>query len=57
MGIFAILTFIGMQLLPYAFNILNVAMNEDYDMSSASESGGVVAILIYAVIILFGLSF
>ena len=38
-------------------NLLNVAMNEDYDMSSASESGGVVAVLIYAVIILFGLLF
>lgn len=57
MGTFAILTFIGMQLLPYAFNILNVAMNENYDMNSASESGGVVAILISAVIILFGLLF
>ena len=55
MGIFAILIFIGLQFLPYAFNILNAAMNENYDMSSASESGGVVAILIYAVIILFGL--
>lgn len=57
LGIFAILTFIGMQLLPYAFNLLNVAMNENYDMYSASESGGVVAILIYAVILLFGLLF
>lgn len=57
MGIFAILTFVGMRLLPYAFNILNVAMNENYDLNSASESGGVVAILIYAVIILFGLLF
>ena len=57
LGIFAILTFIGMQLLPYAFNLLNVAMNENYDMNSAAESGGVVAILIYAVILLFGLLF
>jgi uncharacterized membrane protein YhhN len=57
MGIFAVLTFVGMQLLPYAFNILNVAMNENYDLNSASESGGIVAILIYAVIILFGLLF
>lgn len=57
MEIFAVLTFVGMQLLPYAFNILNVAMNENYDLNSASESGGIVAILIYAVIILFGLLF
>lgn len=56
-GIFVILTFIGMQLLPYAFNLLNVAMNENYDLNSASESGGVVAILIFAVILLFGLLF
>lgn len=55
--VFTILTLIGMQLLPYAFNALNVMMNENYDMNSASESGGVVAILIYAVIILFGLLF
>lgn len=57
MGIFAMLTFIGVQLLPYAFNLLNIAMNENYDLNSASESGGVIAILIYAVIILFGLLF
>ena len=57
MGMFAILTFIGLQLLPYVFNILNFMMNENYDMHSASESGGVIAVLIYAVIILFGLLF
>ena len=32
-------------------------MNENYDMQSASETGGVVAVLISAVIILFGLLF
>ena len=57
MGILAILTFIGVQLLPYVFNLLNVVMNENYDLNSASESGGIVATLIYAVIILFGLLF
>lgn len=56
-GIFAILAFIGVQLLPYAFDVLNVVLNDSYDMNSASESGGVVAILIYAVVILFGLLF
>ena len=54
MGIFAILTFIGIQLLPYIFDALNVVMHENYDMQSASKTGGVIAILIYAVIILFG---
>ena len=57
MGILAILTFIGVQLLPYVFNLLNVVMNENYDLNSASESGGIIATLIYVVIILFGLLF
>ena len=57
MGVFAILTFVGLQLLPYAFGVLNVMMNENYDMQSASEMGGIVAIFIYAVIILFGVLF
>lgn len=55
--LFIILTLIGLQLLPYAFDIINVAINDRYDMTSASQTGGVVAILIYAVIIIFGLIF
>ena len=57
MAIFAVLTFIGLQFLPYAFSILNMAMNENYEMGVAAESGGVVAILIYAVSICFGTLF
>lgn len=54
-GIFSVFTFIGIVLLPYAFDIINVMINDNYDMNSASESGGVVAILIYVVVISVGL--
>lgn len=55
LGMFSVLTLIGIRFLPYAFDIVNIMINDDYDMNSAAESGGVVAILIYAVIICFGL--
>lgn len=56
-SIFAMLTAVGMKLLPYAIELMNMLINDDYGMDSASKSGGKVAILIYLVIVLFGLLF
>ncbi len=57
LGLFALMIIIGFNLLPTIFKFMNYVMNDNYDMTSAAESGGVVAILIYVVIILFGLLF
>lgn len=53
--IFAAAVTIGLLLLPTLFDILNYFLDDDYGMTSASESGGVVAILIYITILLFGI--
>jgi hypothetical protein len=42
-------------LLPNLFELVNSWINDDYGMGQGAESGGVVAILIYFVIIVFGL--
>ena len=55
--IFSICTFICVQLLPYLFEIVNVLINDTYEIGTGAETGGVVAILIYGVIIAFGLIF
>lgn len=57
LAIFSVSVLIGFLLLPSLFDIVNYFINDDYDMSSAAESGGVIAILIYITIILFGLLF
>ncbi len=57
LAIFSVLTFIALLLLPTIFDFMNFVMDEEYDMVSEAEGGGLVAILIYAVIILFGLIF
>lgn len=53
--LFAVLAVIGIRLLPYAFRLVNVLINDEYKMDTASQNGGTVAIMIYMVILLFGL--
>ena len=43
--------------LPELFELTNTVINDTYEMGKGAESGGVVAILIYAVIIIFGIAF
>lgn len=48
---------VAVVLLPYLFELVNLWVNDDYGVGQGAESGGVVAILIYVVIIVFGLLF
>ena len=48
---------IGMLLLPQFFALINKAMNDSYEIGTIVEGGGVVAIIIYIIIVVFGLVF
>lgn len=48
---------VAVLLLPNLFKLVNLWINDDYSMGKGAESGGVVAIFIYLVIIIFGLMF
>ena len=44
-------------LLPNLFEMVNLWINDDYDIGQGAESGGIIAICIYFTIIIFGLLF
>lgn len=44
-------------LLPNLFELVNLWIDDDYSINQGAESGGVVAIFIYATIVIFGLLF
>lgn len=48
---------IGVLLLPQFFNLINKVMNDNYEMGAIVEGGGIVAIIIYILIIVFGVIF
>ena len=43
--------------LPQLFSLMSFFMNDDYSMSSGSDEGGWIAILIYVCILIYGLAF
>ena len=53
--IFFTTAIIGINLLPYIFNFMNSLLNDEYSLNTEAEKGGVVAILIYLLIIIFSL--
>lgn len=55
--LFTVLAGIFVLFLPSIFNLMNTLINDSYGTDQGSESGGVVAILIYLVSIVFGLFF
>lgn len=55
--LFTVLAGIFVLFLPSIFNLMNTLINDSYGTDQGSESGGVVAILIYLVSIIFGLFF
>ena len=55
--LFTVLAGIFVLFLPSIFDLMNTLINDSYGTDQASESGGVVAILIYLVSIIFGLFF
>lgn len=57
MTIFFLSAALGINMLPKIFEIMNKAINDNYDMSSGAEKGGIVAIFIYMCIIAFSLLF
>lgn len=54
-SLFSLGAILCMNLLPRLFEMMNTFMNDSYEIGKGSESGGVVAILIYIVIISFAL--
>lgn len=48
---------VAVSFLPNLFELVNSWINDDYGVGKGAESGGIVAILIYIVIIVFGLLF
>lgn len=48
---------IGVLLLPQFFNLINKVMNDSYEIGTIVEGGGIVAIIIYILIIVFGIIF
>ncbi len=57
MAFFSVCVAIGWSIIPKMFDLMNSFMNDDYAIGKLEEEGGIVAILIYVVIILFGLIF
>lgn len=56
-SIFSCCVAVGFIFLPTLFELMNKLLNEDYKMGIVSEQGGIVAIFIYLVIIVFALFF
>lgn len=57
LSFFAVAVLIVFNSLPFLFELMNSAIEDDYQIGQGAESGGVVAILIYAAIIIFGMVF
>ena len=55
--VFSLAVITAIIMLPWLFELVNSWINDDYALGNGAESGGVVAILIYFVIIVFGLLF
>ena len=55
--IVAVAAIVAVLLLPNLFELVNMWINDDYALNQGADSGGVVAICIYLVIIFFGLLF
>ena len=53
----SIAAIVAVRLLPNLFELINLWINDDYAMNEGAKSGGVIAICIYIVIIIFGLLF
>jgi len=43
--------------LPALFNLINLVLNDSYEIGTGSEEGGMIAVLIYAAILLYGFAF
>ena len=53
--LFLLCVTVGIVILPTVFSLLNIILNDNYNSNSAADSGGGVAILIYACVLLFGI--
>lgn len=54
---FFVLAVLSVSMLPVLFRLFNQIMNDSYEIGATEVTGGVVAILIYVVIIIFGMMF